>query len=80
LDYFLNFYGYHLKSEDVSLIKLIKSRMNNFRLTTNKLYNGKLVIEDSHIDSVFSLPAPYDIYGSLRTKAGTYILISRPKK
>jgi len=54
--------------------------MNNFRLTTNKLYNGKLVIEDSHIDSVFSLPAPYDIYGSLRTKAGTYILISRPKK
>jgi hypothetical protein len=53
--------------------------MNNFRLTTNNLYHGKLVIENSHIDSVFSLPAPYDIYGSLRTKAGTYTLISRPK-
>lgn len=75
----LNFHGYHLIPEGASLIKLLKSRMNNFRLTTNTLYKGSLKISQKDIDLVYSLPRPYDIYDSLRTKSGTYDLISRPK-
>jgi len=52
--------------------------MNNFRLTTNKNYNGNLVITQKEIDSVFFLPAPYECYGPLRLQSGTYSLVSRP--
>jgi hypothetical protein len=51
--------------------------MNNFRLTTNNLYNGDFIIDKEKIDHVFSLLTSYDNYGHLRTKAGTFKLISR---
>jgi len=55
----LNAQGYHLLPEGAALILLIKSRMNNFRLSTNSEFNGKLVIDNKLIQNVYNLPAPY---------------------
>ena len=40
----IQYFGYHLLPQGKDLIKIIKSRMNNFRLTTNDKYNGNLII------------------------------------
>jgi hypothetical protein len=76
----LDYYGYHLTPEGSKLIRSLKSRMNNFRLTNNNVNKelSNFIISQKEIDSVFYLEAPYDVYGGLRVKAGTLNLISRP--
>jgi hypothetical protein len=64
----LQFLGYHLLPEGRNLINLIKSRINNFRLTTNDKYNGNLIIPQNIFKHVFCLTAPYLDYGTFRVK------------
>jgi hypothetical protein len=70
--------GYHLLPEGACLFGLYKSRMNNFRLTSNPHYNGDLVIDQAVVDAVYTLPAPYDIHPNCRTLAGTTNFVSEP--
>jgi len=55
----------------MELIDLIKSRMNNYRLTTNSDYNGKLIIPQSLFNKIFFLPSPYKDFGTFRVKPGS---------
>jgi LAGLIDADG endonuclease len=66
----LQFFGYHLLPQGQYLIKLIKSRINNFRLTTNDKFNGNLIIPQNLFNNVFSLTAPYLDYGTFRVRKG----------
>jgi hypothetical protein len=69
----LNYFGYHLLPEGKLIINKIKSRMNNFRLSTNtNLIDAKNVLNlDLEITKVFSLQAPYEIKNGVRLLAGT---------
>jgi hypothetical protein len=74
------FNGYHRLPEGISLIKEIKSRMNNFRLTTRSVINGASPVStvsslDTKISYLFSLPAPYEIKNGVRYLAGTKKLV-----
>jgi hypothetical protein len=55
----------------MELINLIKSRMNNYRLTTDPDYNGKLIIPQSLFNKMFFLPSPYKDFGTFRVKPGS---------
>jgi hypothetical protein len=69
----LNYLGYHLLPEGNLLINKIKSRINNFRLSTNtNLTNDKNISNlDLEINKVFSMQAPYEIKNGVRLLAGT---------
>lgn len=74
------FYGYHRLPEGISLINDIKSRMNNFRLTTKSIINGASPVSTesslaTKISYLFSLPAPYEIKNGVRYLAGTNKLV-----
>jgi len=71
----LQFFGYHLLPEGKHLINLIKTRMNNYRLSTNLKYNTDIIISESQINDIFSLPAPYTDHGKFRTRTGTFNLV-----
>lgn len=72
----LYWHGYHLLPEGSSLILLLKSRMNNYRLSTDPDYNGDLVISPEVFSAVYSLPAPYDTYPAYRMLSGTTNFVS----
>lgn len=71
------YFGYHTILEGLSLFNEIKSSMNNFRLTTNKLnliIDNNLLLEK--ISDLFSKPAIYEIRYGVRFLAGTNKLVS----
>jgi len=74
----LYFTGRHTLQPGNDLILLLKSRMNNNRLSTNPTNQRDLVIEQSQIDTVFNLPAPYEVRKGARYLAGTNKLVSEP--
>jgi len=57
----LYYLGYHLLPEGKSLITKIKTRMNNYRLTTNTSLTDKEKFENLDVEKnkVFALTAPY---------------------
>lgn len=80
----VNYYGYHTIPEGISLIEKIKSRMNNYRLSTYKsIGNGPVVFENTEsfiqkkISDLFSLPAPYEIKNGIRFVRGTDKLVAK---
>jgi hypothetical protein len=73
----ISYFGYHTIPEGLSLFNEIKSNMNNFRLTTNKLnhvVDNNLLLEK--ISDLFSKPAIYEIRNGVRFLAGTNKLVS----
>ena len=74
----LLYFGYHLYPEGIELLKMLKSRMNNFRLSSNP--KGFYVeIPQELIDSVFALPVFYEAYGVLRVKVNTDTVVTKIK-
>jgi hypothetical protein len=69
----LYYLGYHLLPEGKSLIIKIKSRMNNYRLSTNTSLNNSENFENLEIETnkVFALAAPYEIRNGIRLYSGT---------
>jgi LAGLIDADG endonuclease len=67
----LQYFGYHNIPATMELINLIKSRMNNYRLTTDPDYKGKLIIPQSLFNKMFFLPSPYKDFGTFRVKPGS---------
>jgi hypothetical protein len=76
----LQYLGFHTLVEGQNLISLIKSRMNNFRLSTNIKFNGNLFIPQLVFNKVFSLPNPYLDYGTFRIKANTFNIVQQAPK
>jgi len=66
----IQYFGYHLLPQGKNLIQLIKSKMNNFRLTTHDKYNGNFIIPKHMFNKLFNLPAPYLDFGTFRVKSG----------
>ena len=60
--------GYHLLPEGKSLIYKLKSRMNNYRLSTNQINKNEVNTDNLEIEinNVFSMPAPYEIKNGIR--------------
>lgn len=73
----LQYLGFHTLVEGQNLISLIKSRMNNFRLSTNIKFNGNLFIPQLVFNKVFSLPNPYLDYGTFRIKANSFNIVQQ---
>lgn len=73
----LQYLGFHRLVEGQNLISLIKSRMNNFRLSTNLKFKGNLFIPQLVFNKVFSLPNPYLDYGTFRIKANTLNIVQQ---
>ena len=69
----LYYLGYHLLPEGKSLITKIKTRMNNYRLTTNTSLTDKEKLENLDVEKnkVFALTAPYEIKNGIRLYSGT---------
>jgi hypothetical protein len=69
----LYYLGYHLLPEGKSLIIKIKSRMNNYRLSTNTSLNNEENFENLEIEinKVFALAASYEIKNGIRLYSGT---------
>src|SRR6266542_527363 len=70
------FSGPHTLQEGQYLIALLRSRMNNNRLSTNPGNKQNLVISQEKIDDVFNLPAPYEVRNGIRYISDTDILVS----
>ena len=73
------FYGYNRLPQGISIIKEIKNRMNNFRLTTNSKFNlvkpENFVSINTRVKDLFAIPAPYDIKDGIRYLRGTNKLV-----
>lgn len=67
----LYYLGYHLLPEGKSLIFKLKSRMNNFRLTSNINNISEFINLNEEIFSVFAMPSPYEIKNGVRIQSGT---------
>jgi cytochrome c oxidase subunit 3 len=67
----LYYLGYHLLPEGKSLILKLKSRMNNYRLSTNLNKEKKLENLDIEINKLFAMEAPYEIKNGIRLYTGT---------
>lgn len=72
------YFGYHTIPEGLFLFNEIKSNMNNFRLTTNKLNHivDNNLLQRKKISDLFSKPAIYEIRYGVRFLAGTNQLVS----
>ena len=73
------YYGYHTLSEGIELINLIKSQMNNYRLSSNSLLCTIKIDKDiilEKLNYLLSLPSPYEIKNSIRFLRGTDKLVS----
>ena len=75
------YYGYHNLSEGIELINLIKSQINNYRLSNSKLNNNSSIKVNQNIiieklNYLFSLPSPYEIKNNIRFIRGTNNLVS----
>ena len=70
------YYGYHKLSEGIELINIIKSQINNNRLSRNSEMKIDQNIILDKLNSLFSLPSPYEIKNSIRFIRGTYKLVS----
>jgi len=70
------YYGYHNLSEGIELINLIKSQINNYRLSSNSAIkiDKNIIIEKLYY--LFSLPSPYEIKNSIRFIRDTDKLVS----
>jgi hypothetical protein len=83
----INYYGYHLLSNGIEVINLLKSRLNNFRLSTHspKDYGhfptprgeGPVSNIDEKIVNLLSLPSPYEIKNGIRFLRNTDKLVSK---
>jgi hypothetical protein len=64
---------YHLLPEGKDLITKIKSRLNNFRLSTNTSLTKEEKFEELIIDKniVFFIKAPYEIKNGIRLQSKT---------
>jgi len=69
------FSGRHILQEGKELIALLRSRMNNNRLSTNPNNKRDLVISQERIDGVFNLPAPYEVRKGARYISGSNKLV-----
>jgi hypothetical protein len=69
----LYYLGYHLLPAGKSLICKLKSRMNNYRLSTNQINKNEVNTDNLEIEinNVFSMPAPYEIKNGIRLHSGT---------
>jgi len=69
----LYYLGYHLLPEGKSLIIKIKSRMNNYRLSTYTSLNNEENFENLEIEKnkVLALAAPFEIKNGIRLYSGT---------
>ena len=74
------YYGYHTLSEGIELINLIKSYMNNYRLSTNSPIEYDKNIVEEKLNYLFSLPSPYEIKDEIRFIRGTDKLVSEKLK
>jgi hypothetical protein len=72
------FSGRHTLAEGEALILLLKSRMNNNRLSTNPFNQKDLLISQADIEAVFNLSAPYEVRNGARYITGTDQLVSEP--
>ena len=72
------FSGRHTLAEGEALILLLKSRMNNNRLSTNPLNQKDLIISQANIEAIFKLPAPYEVRNGARYIIGTDKLVPEP--
>nr|QDG01226.1 LAGLIDADG endonuclease [Scytalidium sp.] len=70
------YYGYHTLSEGIELINLIKSQMNNYRLSSNSAIKIDQNIILEKLNYIFSLPSPYEIKNNIRFIRGTDKLVS----
>jgi len=70
------YYGYHNLSEGIELINLIKSQINNNRLSRNSEMKIDQNIILDKLNYLFSLPSPYEIKDSIRFIRGTNNLVS----
>lgn len=70
------YYGYHTLSEGIELITLIKSQMNNYRLSSNYVIKIDQNITLEKLNYLFSLPSPYEIKNNIRFIRGTDKLVS----
>jgi len=70
------YYGYHNLPEGVELINLIKSQMNNYRLSSNSSvkFENSIILEK--LNSLLSLPSPYEIKNNIRFIRDTEKLVS----
>jgi hypothetical protein len=72
------FTGRHTLQKGKDLILLLRSRMNNNRLSTNLINQKDLLISQANIEAVFKLPAPYEVRGGARYISGTNKLVPEP--
>lgn len=72
--------GYHILSEGIELINLIKSHMNNYRLSTNSPIEYDKNIVEEKLNYLFSLPSPYEIKDGIRFIRGTDKLVPEKLK
>ena len=70
------YYGYHNLPEGIESINLIKSQMNNYRLSSNSSEKMNNTITLDKLKYLLSLPSPYEIKNSIRFIRGTDKLIS----
>lgn len=75
----ITYNGYHILSEGIELINLIKSNMNNFRLKNNSFDDNKNLI-DKKLNYLLSLPSPYEIKNGIIFIRGTDKLVSKKFK
>lgn len=70
------YYGYHNLPEGIELINLIKSQMNNYRLSSNSSvkFDNSIILEK--FNYLFFLPSPYEIKNNIRFIRGTDNLVS----
>lgn len=77
----INYLGYHLLPLGDEIIKLIKSQMNNFRLSSNLHKSNSLKIMSSEISfklkSLYLLDSPYEIKDNFRYWRNTNKLVSQ---
>jgi LAGLIDADG endonuclease len=71
----LYFTGHHTLQKGKDLVLLLKSRMNNNRLSTNPGDQRDLLISPADINTVFELPAPYEVRGGARNITGSNKLV-----
>lgn len=73
----LYYYGYHLLPEGLYLINAIKSCMNNYRLSNNKVKSIESQREiESKRNDLYRNPSPYEIKNGVRYLRGTDTLVS----
>jgi hypothetical protein len=78
---YIYYYGYHLLPNGMEVINLLKSRMNNFRLSTNKIkeINEYINIDEKLVNLLNSL-SPYEIKNGIRFIRNTDKLVSEKLK